>query len=60
MSESEYIYLLSHMPGITYQMSRQLLQQYGSATAVFDNRNELPESARLALEGHLATARDRM
>ena len=60
MSESEYLYLLSHMPGITYQMSRQLLQQYGSATAVFDNRDALPESARLALEGHLATARERM
>ena len=60
MSETEYIYLLSHMPGITYQMSRQLLQQYGSATAVFDNRDALPETARLALEGHLATARERM
>lgn len=60
MSESEYIYLLSHMPGITYQMSRQLLQQYGSATAVFDNRDALPESVRLALEGHLATACERM
>lgn len=60
MSESEYLYLLSHMPGITYQMSRQLLQQYGSATAVFDNRDALPESARLALEGHFATARERM
>ena len=60
MTESEYIYLLSHMPGITYQMSRQLLQQYGSATAVFDNRDALPESVRLTLEGHLATARERM
>ena len=60
MSESEYIYLLSHMPGITYQMSRQLLQQYGSATAVFDNRDALPESVRLAIGSHLATARERM
>ena len=60
MSESEYIYLLSHMPGITYQMSRQLLQQFGSATAVFDNRDALPDSAHLAIEAHLATARERM
>lgn len=56
MTETHYLFLLSRIKGISHNTALQLLEQMGSATAVFENTDALPEKARKEILSQRAEA----
>lgn len=60
MNDTELLLTLTHTRGITQPMAARLLRQWGSATAVYDHLDELPEDVRDAIATNGPTAQRRI
>lgn len=60
MNETELLLTLTHTRGITQSTAARLMRQWGSATAIYEHRGELPEEVREAIAANGQAAQQRM